>query len=32
MRTQQYIQLTTGAKEIQLLNTGGPDQKHNINN
>ena len=30
LRTQQYIQLNTTAKEIQQLNPGGPDQRHNI--
>ena len=30
IRTQQYIQLNTGAKEIQQLNPGGPSNRHNI--
>ena len=25
-RTQQYIKLNTGAKEIQQVNPGGPDK------
>ena len=27
--TRKYIQLNTGAKEIQQLNRGGPYQRHN---
>ena len=32
IRTQQYIQLNTGAKQIQQVNPGGPDssQKHQV--
>ena len=30
VRTQQYIQLNTGVKEIQQLNPGGPEHRHNI--
>ena len=30
IRTQQYIQQNTGVKEIQQLNPGGPDHRHNI--
>ena len=30
MRTQQYKQLNTGAKEMQQFNPGGPDHRHNI--
>ena len=28
--TQQYIKLNTGAKEIQQLNQGGPDNSQSI--
>ena len=28
--SQQYIQLIIGAKDIQQLNPGGPEQRHNI--
>ena len=27
IRTQQYIKLNTGAKEIQQVNPGGPDNR-----
>ena len=30
IRTQQYIQMNTGVKETQQLNSGGPDYRHNI--
>ena len=30
IRTQQYIQLNTGVKEIQQLNLSGPDNRHRI--
>ena len=30
IRTQQYIKLNTGAKEIQQVNPGGPDNSQSI--
>ena len=30
IRTQQYIKLNTGAKEIQKVNPGGPDNSQSI--
>ena len=30
IRTQQYIQMHIGVKEIQQLNPVGPDHRHNI--
>ena len=30
LRTQQYMKLNTGAKEIQQVNPGGPDNSHCI--
>ena len=30
IRTQQYIQLITGVKEIQKINLGERDHRHNI--
>ena len=30
IRTEQYIQLNTRVNEIQQLNPGGPDYRHNI--
>ena len=30
MSTQQYIKLNTGAKEIQQVNCGGPDNSQSI--
>ena len=30
IRTQQYIKLNTGAKEIQQVNLGGPDNSQSI--
>ena len=30
IRTQQYIQLNTGAKEIKQFTAGGPDNRPNI--
>ena len=30
IRTQKYIQLNTGVKQIQQLNAGAPDHRLNI--
>ena len=32
IRTQEYIKLNTGAKEIQQVNPGGPDNSQSIIN